>query len=154
MKLIAPFLLLLMSFSISAQTDDWCPCMDPPKYFNNSYLDSILIVDDQLPYPLTSTEEAHPVLVTDHYFEEQESTIVPVELFVDKPINISPSDIEKTPSEIEKKVNLSPRDLIEKTSKEKRVEGKHKRKKWNGKIKRRKRARKYKGKCPSFQPVP
>lgn len=163
MKIITSFFLFFISISLFAQSDDYCPCLDVPNYFTNSYLDS-LSIDDLVAFPsLESSEAAYPVLVSESFFANDEDMNTPVELFMEQPINLSPSDLYKkvnvSPEEtkmekqevIEEELELSA-EAEEEEPKIKQKVMKQKRRKRMRKLKKRKKARKYRGKCPSFIP--
>ncbi|MFK7807938.1 MAG: hypothetical protein AB8F74_09090 [Saprospiraceae bacterium] len=146
MKSFACFLFCLFSISLFAQLDDYCPCMDPPKYFENSFMDSLLYPETNTPQFYTADNEPQAVLVTDNFYEDEQPEFIAV--MVDKPINISPSELPTLPPE--KNVNVSPSDSEASEENPPRDMIKQKRKRKRYKVKRQRKFRKYKGKCPSF----
>ena len=146
MKPIASLLFCCISITLSAQLDDYCPCMDPPKYFENSFLDSLLNEEQEMLYPYTAADEPQAIFVTDNHYAEEEPQFISVSK--EQVLNVSPS--EWSVEIPEKKINVSPDEEDEEEVASRVAVIKQKRKRKRYRVKRQRKFRKYRGKCPRF----
>lgn len=138
MKKVSPLLLLIFSFSLFAQDDDYCPCQDEMAQ-EAEIFEYFTSINSQIAVFVSEENNFDPI---PEVFKEPDP--IPIEF---------PPKQTKEESLEEQDLSIEPDQL-----KEKMVAGmdarKSKMKKFKkrkrAKLKRKKKARKYKGKCPFF----
>jgi len=149
MKLNPLVLLFLAPFYLIAQPDDYCPCMEESRQYEDlmQYFSSTADVSVNV-QPQSYT--------TNHYVQREspEPAFVPIYMDVS---NFPTAVAKKEKVEEEKKMEEEKPEKVERVTADRsgskarsKAKIKRKRKRLKGKVKRKKRLKKYKGGCPFF----
>ena len=143
MKLNPLILLFLAPFYLIAQPDDYCPCMEESRQY-----------EDLMQYFSSTADvsvDVQPQSYTNNYYVPQESSepaFTP--MYMD--VNNFPTAVAKEEKVKEEKPEKVERVAADRSGNKARRKAKikRKRKRLKGKIKRKRRLKKYKGGCPFF----
>ena len=142
MKLNPLVLVFLAPFYLFAQPDDYCPCMEESRQY-----------EDLMQY-FSSTADVsvnvQPESYTSYYVPQESSEPAFVPMYMD--VNNFPTAVAKEEEVKEEKPEREEKVASDRSGRKLRTKAKikRKRKRLKGKLKRKKRLKKYKGGCPFF----
>ncbi len=154
-------LLVLLSFMMHAQSDDYCSCMETDNE-QNELAELLIELTNQRPLWQTPPPNYHlnqappppvqpmTIMVSEEIAEEANEAIEAEQEDTDKELIDNELDKEETIEKSDIVVNKKRSLKVSGKTKRSKAKVKRKAKRLKGKLKKRKKMRKYKGGCPGF----